>query len=389
MKKKKIGGVIVSDLGHTNYGSFLQAYATLKVVESFGHELTFIKYKKQRSLWDWMKIAPGLMMSGGMELIKKRLQTKLNAKFRPSYWKNQLVRRDAVDNVKKELFVPHFKEYEGYKALCEGSKEFDAVFVGSDQVWRPFGFYSNYWNLMFVDDSIPKFSYAASYGVSNIPAIQRKGTKKYLERLDMISVREQRGKEIVEALSNKKAQVVADPTMLLTREQWEEFAMDSTIEMPSEHYMFCYFLGTREDIRQEAFAFAQKNNLKIVTMRHMDEYVPIDENFGDYAPYNISPYDFVKLLKNADYVFTDSFHGTVFSILMQKQFFTFYRTKPTAGNSTHTRIDGLLNKFGLASRICMGGLADLSVEIDYTDLNAQIEDFRGYSLDLFSFYLGN
>ena len=56
--------------------------------------------------------------------------------------------------------------------MCEGSKEFDAIFVGSDQVWRPFGFYSNYWNLNFVDDNVPKFSYAASYGVSKIPAIQ-------------------------------------------------------------------------------------------------------------------------------------------------------------------------------------------------------------------------
>lgn len=378
---KKIGGVIVSYLDHTNYGSSLQAYATMKVVQNLGYDFTFIKYQKNRSFLDWLKIAPGLLLSGGLELIANKIRFRINSKKHPTYLPNQMIRVKKAREFKQQEFVPFFKTYVGYKALCEGSKEYDAVFVGSDQTWRPFGFYSNYWNLMFVDDNVPKFSYAASYGVSKIPAIQKNGTKRYLERLDMISVREQKGKEIVDSLSVKKAQVVADPTMLLSTEKWREFANKGTIDLPKEKYIFCYFLGIREDIRKEAEILADELGLKIVTMRHMDEYVPIDETFGDYAPYNVNPYDFVKLLMNAEYVCTDSFHGSVFSILMHRKFCTFYRVKPTAGNSTHSRIDSLLNTFGLIDRKYNGNILDIKNDIDYVSVDEKLVEYKRESMD--------
>ena len=80
--KKKIGGVIVSDLGHTNYGSCLQAYATIKTVQDLGYDLTLIKYRKQRSWWDWIKIGPGLLLSGGLEILQNRRKRKENRKIR-------------------------------------------------------------------------------------------------------------------------------------------------------------------------------------------------------------------------------------------------------------------------------------------------------------------
>lgn len=378
--KKKIGGVIVSYIDHTNYGSSLQAYATMKVVQDLGYDFTFIKYQKNRSLWDWLKIAPGLILSGGLELIKNKIKYRKNCKKYPSYLPNQMKRILKAREFKEKEFVPFFKTYKGYSSLCEGSKEYDVVFVGSDQTWRPFGFYSNYWNLMFVADSVPKFSYAASYGVSTIPVIQRKGTKQYLERLNMISVREQKGKEIVETLSSKKAEVVADPTMLRTSNQWKNFAENATIILPKEKYIFCYFLGIREDIRKEAELLAKDTGLQIVTMRHMDEYVSIDETFGDYAPYDVNPYDFVKLLMNAEFVCTDSFHGTVFSILMHRKFCTFYRVKPTSSNSTHSRIDSLLDIFGLTNRKFNGNIFDIKQDIDYDMVDDKLLEYRKKSM---------
>lgn len=380
---KKIGGVIVSDLNHTNYGSCLQAYATLKTVEGLGYELTFIKYKKQRSLWDWLKIAPGMLLSGGLELIENKIKYRHNLKRYPNYGANQKIRCNVTNEFKKKEFVPYFREFVGYKALCEGSKDFDACFVGSDQVWRPYGFYSNYWNLNFVDDCVPKFSYASSYGVSRIPNIQKAGTKRYLERLDMISVRETKAKDIVDSVSDKKATVVADPTMLLTREQWLKFANESDKEIPAEPYIFCYFLGNRPDIREEAKKLARNTGLKIVTMRHMDEYVPADETFGDYAPYDVDARYFVKLLTNAEYVCTDSFHGTVFSILMHRKFCTFYRVKPSAGNSTHSRIDSLLDIFNLTNRKFNGDIMAIRQDIVYTDVDNKSRIYRTESIEFF------
>ena len=381
MEKKRIGGVIVSDLNHTNYGSCLQAYATSRMIQGMGYDLTFIKYKKQRSILDWLRIGPKLVFSGGLELLRLKKKRKDDILRYPGYLSNQEIREKATNEFKLKEFVPFFKEYVGFPALCKGSKEFDAVFVGSDQVWRPFGFYSYYWNLLFVDDNVPKFSYAASYGVSKIPWIQRKGTKKYLERLDLISVREEKAKDIVESISNKKAQVVADPTMLLTPEEWLSFSEKSNTIIPDEPYIFCYFLGPRPDIRKEALKLAKKTGLKIVIMRHMDEYVPIEETLGDYAPYDVDARDFVKLLSKAQYVLTDSFHGSVFSILTCRKFITFYRLKPSSKQSTHSRIDNLLDKFGLINRKFDGDVLQVMNEIDYIKVHEILTNYRLESID--------
>lgn len=375
---KKIGAVIVSDLNHNNYGSALQAYATIKVVESKGYQITLIKYKKERSIIDWLKIVPGLMMSGGLELVKKKLKMRWQKKVHPEYVAHLQERFHATNNFKEKEFVHLFREYKGYSALCEGSKEFDAVFVGSDQVWRPYGFYSNYWNLNFADDNVPKFSYSSSYGVSQIPFIQKSGTRKYLERLDMISVREKKAKEIVENLSSKKATVVADPTMLLSREEWLAFAEKSKMVLPSEPYIFCYFLGPRRDIREQAMNFAKKKRMKILCMPHMEEYRKQDLCFGDIVNWEANAYDFVNIINHAAYVCTDSFHGTVFSIILHKKFFTFYRA---FGQSTNSRIDSLLSTFNLTERICYDSIQDEDkTEIDYLRIDAKMIEYRSQSM---------
>lgn len=377
MSKKKIGGVIVSDLNHTNYGSALQAYATMKTIQGLGYNLSFIKYQKTRTFWEKLVIFPKYLMSGGFRVTVRSIKTKQNIKCIPGYWKNQLIRRAATNAFKEKEFVPFFKYYKGYKALCEGSKEYDAVFVGSDQTWRPYGFYSNYWNLNFVADSVPKFSYASSYGVSSVPSFQKKGTKAYLERIDMISVREKKAKEIVESLSDKNAQVVADPTMLRTREQWLDFASNSDKRI-NEPYIFCYFLGPRRDIREEAVKLAKKTGCKIVINPHMEEYRKADEGIGDYVCYDLNPYDFVKLLSEATYVCTDSFHGTVFSILTHRQFMTFYRE---FGQSTNSRIDSLLSTFGLTDRLYKDSISSISNPIDYDAVESKLIEYRSASLD--------
>ena len=377
---KNIGAVIVCHLNHTNYGSCLQAYATIKMVQKFGYNISLIRYTKQRSILDWLKIGPKLLVSGGIESLQISAKRRSDERKYPTYLPNQRIREQATNRFKEREFVPLYKEYLGFNALCEGSRDYDAVFVGSDQVWKPWGFYSYYWNLLFVDDSIPKFSYASSFGVSTIPHIQRRGTGKYLNRLDKISVREAKGKEIVESLSDKTATLVADPTMLFTPEEWREFSQSSNKEIPSEKYIFCYFLGPRQEIREEAKKLAEQLNLKIVIMRHMDEYVPIEETMGDYAPYDIDARAFVKLMDNAEYVITDSFHGTVFSILLHKKFTTFYRVKPTSGVSTHSRIDSLLGLFGLTSRKFTGKISDITNDIDFSKVDYCRENLRNKSI---------
>lgn len=378
---KKIGAVIVCHLNHTNYGSCLQAYATIRMVKRLGYDISLIRYVKRRSILDWIKIGPKLLISGGIESLQISAKRRSDERRYPSYLPNQRIRENATNRFKEKEFVPLYKEYVGFKALKDGSKEYDAVFVGSDQVWKPWGFYSYYWNLLFVDDNVPKFSYASSFGVSKIPFIQRKGTAGYLNRLDRISVRETKGKEIVESLSNKTATLVSDPTMLLTPEEWRALAAQSSIDLPSDKYIFCYFLGPRQEIREEAKRLAKNTGLKIAIMRHMDEYVPIEETMGDFAPYDVDAQDFIKLMDNAEYVVTDSFHGTVFSILLHKKFITFYRIKPTSGISTHSRIDSLLDLFGLTARKFNGNILSIMEDIDFSKVDKIRENLKSDSTE--------
>lgn len=116
-------------------------------------------------------------------------------------------------------------------------------------------------------------------------------------------------------------------------------------------------------------------------MRHMDEYVPIEETMGDFAPYDVDAQDFIKLMDNAEYVVTDSFHGTVFSILLHKKFITFYRIKPTSGISTHSRIDSLLDLFGLTARKFNGNILSISENIDFSKVDKIRENLKSDSIE--------
>ena len=105
MDKRKIGGVIVSDLNHTNYGSALQAYATMKTVQELGYDLTFIKYKKTRSLFEKLIVMPKYLLSGGFERFMRRLKTTLNEKIISGYEANQRIRRKATNAFKEVEFI--------------------------------------------------------------------------------------------------------------------------------------------------------------------------------------------------------------------------------------------------------------------------------------------
>ena len=354
MRKSKIGCVIAYTKGHNNYGTSLQGYAMLKKIQQLGYEVEVIKYIKRLSTWQKIKFVVNALRAGEWKNIQHRLTSKQMLKKYPVYAAGIAERTTAVNAYKQKKLIPLFHEYIGYDALHKGSLNYAAVVVGSDQVWTPMSLPNKFFNLLFVSDSVRKVAYASSFGVSEIPSFQRKATGAYLDRFYKIGVREQRGKEIVEELSHQKATVVADPTMLLSREEWEQEIADAHTTT-EELYIFCYFLGTNQEARKAAKELKEKTGYKIITIRHMDEYVPEDELFGDEAPYNVDPNDFVKYISRAAYVCTDSFHCTVFSILFHRQFMTFYRF--AEGSKTGRNSHG-----SIACLICLNCKRDFTRE---------------------------
>ncbi len=380
MSIKNIGCVIAYRKGHTNYGTSLVGYALIKKLKALGYNVEVIIYIKQLSLTEkvvWLVNALRCDMGG---IVMERIKGKNDLKNNADYAANIKVRTEAVEAYKERKFIPVFKDYRGYKALHEGSKNYDAVVVGSDQVWTPLSLPTKFYNLLFVDDTVRKVAYASSFGVSVIPGFQRKATGAYLDRFYRIGVREVKGKEIVDSLSHQKAEVVADPTMLLSPDEWMDEIKDTKVR-ETEPYIFCYFLGTNKDARDAANALKAKTGYKIVTLRHMDEYVPSDEAFGDEAPYDVDPNDFLRYISGAAYVLTDSFHCSAFSIQFKRKFMTFYRFKSSSKGSRNSRIDSLLGTFGLQGRLYQGDIMKVMEDIDYNKVHEKLKDYREKSID--------
>lgn len=379
--KKKLGCVIAYNEGHNNYGTSLQGYAMLRKLKQLGYDCEIIRYVKCLSVIQKIAFVINAIRAGELKELLRRFNKKRLLRKHPHYAKGIQDRTKAVNEYKERKFYPLFRLYKGYQALHEGSKNYLAVMVGSDQVWTPMSLPNKFFNLLFVDDCVRKIAYASSFGVSEIPAFQKKRTGDFLNRFYKIGVREQKGKEIVEALSHQKAQVVADPTLLLGREEWNDEIKDSVIE-EKEPYIFCYFLGKNQEARKAANDLKQLTGYKIITIRHMDEYIAEDESFGDVAPYSVNPNDFVKYISQAAYVCTDSFHCTVFSIIFQRQFMTFYRFAQNCKTGRNSRIDSLFSVLGVnPERIYDGNISKImNSPINYNVVEQRLHSLRQESL---------
>ena len=378
-KKKKIGCVLAYC---DNYGSMLQAYATVRKIQEFGYDCEIIRYQKQRTLREKLSALYYLIKIGDMSDQKRMLALTINKRIFKEYGRSMEVRHKAYDRFGGKYLKPLFKENVGYEALKKSASNYDLVLVGSDQLLTPMSLYSGYYNLLFVNDIIPKVAYAASFGVAKIPDFQKKETGAYLDRFKKIGVREQSGKKIVESLSHQKAEVVADPSMLLTRDEWENLVGSSNLEI-DEPYILCYFLGKNMEARKAAKDLKELSGCKIVALCHNDEYIPEDDHLGDMSLYDIDPCDFITLVKNAKYVCTDSFHCSVFSIIFNKKFMSFYRYAQTMKGNRNNRIDSLLNIFGLSERLYKGDVNQIEMDIPYDVVNVKLEDYRNRSLSFF------
>lgn len=379
MSINKIGCVIAYRKGHTNYGTSLVGYALIKKIQVLGYDVEVINYVKQLTFSEKLAWMVNALRCNMGKLVLDRFNSTKDLKNNAEYAAHIKVRTEAVEAYKERKLIPFFHTYRGYKALHDGSKDYDAIVVGSDQVWTPLSLPTKFFNLLFVDDSVRKVAYASSFGVSVIPGFQRKATGAYLDRFFCIGVREMKGKEIVDSLSHQKATVVADPTMLLSSEEWMEEIKDSKAK-EAEPYIFCYFLGTNMEAREAARQLKAATGYKIITLRHMDEFIPSDEQFGDEAPYAVDPNDFLKYISGAAFVLTDSFHCSAFSIQFKRKFMTFYRFKSSSKGSRNSRIDSLLGIFGLQDRLYQGDVMKVRGNIDYVKVHEILKDYRETSI---------
>lgn len=343
--EKKLGLCVRYDCN--NYGSMLQILATQKAIEDCGYTYEHICYDKKTLSFlfkNLNRIFNPYFIRGKLMSLQKKKGLALNTEVS----KGNTERIEMFKKYREKYIKPFSPVYKGYSNLVKGAHNYSTIVVGSDQLWTPAGLQSKFYNLLFVPDNIKKISFATSFGITEIPTNQIKETKKYLERIEYLSVREISGAEIIKKLTGRKALVAVDPTLLYTGQEWLNI-------LPFENkyddkYIFAYFLGTNIEHRKIVENFAKEKKLKIITCPAMDEYVEYDMNFGDLREYKVGPIEFLNLIRGAEYIFTDSFHGSIFSILYHKKFITFNRYSDSIRKGKNSRIESLFSLLGLEER---------------------------------------
>ena len=376
MVKKKIGLVCAT---LNNYGSLLQTYALQAKVEELGVSPEIIRYKEP--------VYRSILRLRNIEFLKVIFKKVLLRKFigyKHKGFNNNLVKRaNAFEQFKRDYLVrPVICKNKAQ--LTEQARHYPLVLLGSDQLWHPMNLKMDFFTLSFVPDEVTKAAYAGSFGVSVIPPKMRTAYKKYLERIEYISCREDSGAQIVQELTGRSVPVVCDPAVLMTAEEWSSMLSDKV--KPEGKYIFCYFLGNNPPQRDYVKALKIKLKCQIVALPHIVEYVDSDEGFADILPYNVGPSEFMYLIKNADFVCTDSFHASVFSLQFHKQFLVFDRFENGNGSSTTSRIETLLKVVEHPERLIKKTSVavkhiDEIKEIDYTNVDNLLSEFRKESLN--------
>lgn len=383
---KKIGLCLA--YSGTNYGQNLQAFATQQVVESYGFETEIIDYHSGHNKGIKPSYA-ALVVSGQKiaDLVKKKTSgQKPDVSFDELHKKNDAIRKEKAEQFRKTK-LHHFVHCEGIDELRNHSRQYYAVLVGSDQIWLPSVAVSNFYTLRFAAPGVRRISYATSLGVSSYPDYAKKPAAEFWNQIDFLSVREEQGKKIIQSIIDIPVEVVADPTYLLTKEQWVDLIPDKEIIKPG--YVLCYLLGNDENVKKYCRRFADAHGLRLVSILS-NECVSNDSEYCDEVLIGKGPEEFVNLIRHADYVMTDSFHGLAFSVINEKQFNIFYRKREDVKESRNSRIDNIVKTWGLESRLIKDPAAAPldSGTIDYDAVNQKRTKFRRRSLDFLEKALG-
>lgn len=329
-----------------NFGAQLQAYSLQRIIEKLGYECEQIRYK-------WCK----------EETIK-------------GY---EFASIDQEKFMKFSLSIPHSNKVYASDTIHNCIDEYDIFVCGSDQIWGVEHSMPIYklpiMAMSFVPDNKVKISYAASLGGVVASDKIEEILKKTLNKIDAISVREKSAASYIESISERKVKSVLDPVMLLEKEELEELAGENDNRAP---YILYYTIGLDYKLDILVNEISKRKKLEIVKIGYSNGM-------------KIGPEDFVKLIRDANYIVTDSFHATVLSIIFNKQFLVTPIDKVQTKRSRNFRILDLLDNFDLKKRFMLleewenkdiDKLYDILDEtINYEEVKRKLIDLRSKSIN--------
>lgn len=276
--------------------------------------------------------------------------------------------KKSFRNFEKQLVLFPKKIINETDDLSKISDRYDYLICGSDQVWNPniTGEDLNYF-FSFSKDNSKKISYAASFGVSELNENFAKAVTRELIKFKSISVREERGAQIVYELLDTNCPIVLDPTMLIEQGEWR--TCEKKIRGLPSNYIAKFIFNYDKNIERKIEELAEKTGLPVVTVGG----TAISKLKKGLYTGSIGPSEWLYVLDHADYVVTDSFHGTAFSIIFHKNLLV------SMASTTNSRLRTLLHTFELDNRVITAVLPE--DKIDYKPVQEIMMKKRKESLD--------
>ena len=334
-----------------NSGASLQAYALMKYLEEKGNEVEIIDYKPDY-LSNHYKLGVVANPKYERNLILKIAYLTLKFPGRVLALKN----KKKYDEFRSNYLKITKRRYVSNDELKNNPPQADVFICGSDQIWN--SKFNNGKDPAFYLDFVPKgrirAAYAASFATDSIEESVRDITKERISKLDYIGVREVSALNILENLGINNGVQVLDPVFLLDKYQWEKLTYPIN---KNEKYIFVYDFDGNNLIKDIAMKIAKEKNLKIYTV--------FKSSYSDKVIKCMGPIDFISYIKNAEFIISNSFHGTAFSIIFEKQFAVVNRKE-----AINTRMRDLLNILNIKNRLISENYDFNSVikEIDYTEV---------------------
>jgi len=368
-KKKKIATLTFHNCD--NYGAVLQAYALQQILLKMGTDTEIINYTRSN-------------FTDVLHMFKTKLVCFLRGKpdkqlYSMKEFLEMVFHGDGNSKDIHESFVKFREKYficskpVNKKTIKSLDNDYDYFIVGSDQVWNcgRVNLEPTYM-LDFVSDDQKKISYAASFGINEIPEKYIKTYSRLLSRFSHISVREKQGVSLVKMLTGKDAAWVLDPTLLLGVKDWMKIIDNDTDS--NDHYILVYYLGESGRIREIANKLSEQTGLPIRFVRKQKSKA------DPVVVKGVSPSEWIKLFLNADYVITSSFHGVAFSINFNRQFYA-VKAEDRIRQAMQSRLEDILTRMELNDRY-IESFTEINLEapIAYEKVNCMLEDFRKISI---------
>jgi hypothetical protein len=356
---KKVG--IITLHYPLNYGSALQTYALQQSLRDRLIDVEIINYLMPYDFEKYKTFRVRIYKNRPQAFIADILYFRSNIKRKKNFEKFH----------QKYLHITEEKFYSNEDIEKLNSK-FDGYICGSDQIWNfdcTNGVDKAYFLDFAADDKLLA-AYAPSMAQNNFNFDYEEQIKDLLKRFDFLSVREESSRKLVQGLVDKPVKVVCDPTFLLPASSYRSMSIAPKI---SDNYIFVYMLEYNEQLINYANWLSEESRLPIRYISNISRRAEKEFTSG-YSSFGVGPEEFLGLIDAASYIVTNSFHATIFSILMHKQFVVFKTQK------SYPRLVDLLQRFDLSDRIFSSAF-DMDNSINYLSVDQKVCDYVSESSD--------